>query len=63
MTEPLLTARQVAGLTLYEVARFMGTSVAMIDRTYGHLAAGSEDRARALLDAYAKLQEHGAAAR
>lgn len=41
-----------AGLTLYEVARYMGTSVAMIDRTYGHLAAGSEGRARILLDAY-----------
>jgi integrase len=41
-----------AGLTLYEVARYMGTSLAMIHRTYGHLAQGSEERARALLDAY-----------
>ena len=29
----------------------MGTSVEMIDRTYGHLAAGSEDVAAAKLDA------------
>jgi hypothetical protein len=31
----------------------MGTSAAMIDATYGHLAAGSEERARTLLGAYA----------
>ena len=31
----------------------MGTSVEMIDRTYGHLAKGAEDSARAKLDAYA----------
>jgi hypothetical protein len=31
----------------------MGTSVEMIDRTYGHLAAGSEQAARARLDAIA----------
>ena len=30
----------------------MGTSVAMIDRTYGHLAAGADDYERELLDAY-----------
>jgi hypothetical protein len=29
----------------------MGTSVAMIDRTYGHLAAGADDYERDLLDA------------
>ena len=31
----------------------MGTSVAMIDRTYGHLALDSEDAIRARLDARA----------
>jgi hypothetical protein len=31
----------------------MGTSVEMIDRTYGHLAAGSEQAARDKLDAVA----------
>ena len=27
-----------AGISLYELARFMGTSVRMIDQTYGHPA-------------------------
>jgi hypothetical protein len=31
----------------------MGTSIAMIDRTYGHLARDSEDSIRARLDARA----------
>ncbi len=30
----------------------MGTSVEQIDRTYGHLALDSKDRAIAMLDAY-----------
>ena len=30
----------------------MGTSVEMIDRTYGHLAPDAEDYERLLLDAY-----------
>lgn len=42
-----------AGLSIFELARYMGTSVDMIDRTYGHLAHGSEDLARAKLDAHA----------
>jgi integrase len=42
-----------AGLSIFELARYMGTSVEMIDRTYGHLARGSEDLARAKLDAHA----------
>ncbi len=42
-----------AGLSIFELARYMGTSVDMIDRTYGHLARGSEDVARAKLDAQA----------
>jgi integrase len=42
-----------AGLSLFEVARYAGTSVQMIDRVYGHLTRGSEERARSLLDAHA----------
>lgn len=42
-----------AGLSIFELARYMGTSVDMIDRTYGHLARGSEELARAKLDAHA----------
>jgi len=30
----------------------MGTSVEMIDRTYGHLAADAEDYERGLLDTF-----------
>jgi integrase len=42
-----------AGLSIFELARYMGTSVRVIDRTYGHLVRGSEDRARAKLEARA----------
>jgi integrase len=42
-----------AGLSIFELSRYMGTSVEMIDRTYGHLAQGAEESARARLDAYA----------
>jgi integrase len=35
-----------AGLGSFEVARFMGTSVRMVDLTYGHLVSGSELDAR-----------------
>jgi integrase len=53
-----------AGLSIFELARYMGTSVEMIDRTYGHLAQGAEQAARAKLDAaYARRLGHvGAAA-
>jgi integrase len=40
-----------AGLSIFELARYMGTSVEMIDRTYGHLARGAEESASAKLDA------------
>jgi hypothetical protein len=38
---------------IFDVARYAGTSVQMIERTYGHLAKGSEEHARRLLAAYA----------
>jgi hypothetical protein len=38
--------------SLFSLARRMGTSVDMIDRTYGHLAPDAEDYERALLDVY-----------
>jgi integrase len=41
-----------AGVSLFTLSRRMGTSVEMIDRTYGHLAADAEEYERALLDAY-----------
>ncbi len=39
-----------AGVSLFSLSRRMGTSVEMIDRTYGHLAADAEDYERGLLD-------------
>jgi integrase len=41
-----------AGVSLFTLARRMGTSVQMIDRTYGHLAPDAEDYERGLLDAF-----------
>jgi integrase len=43
-----------AGLGSFEVARFMGTSVRMVDLTYGHLVSGSELEARRRLNEWAK---------
>jgi hypothetical protein len=36
---------------VFAVSRFMGTSIAMIDRHYSHLANDSRDHAVAVLDA------------
>jgi integrase len=41
-----------AGVSLFELARFMGTSVEQIDRTYGHLLPDAIDRTRAALDSF-----------
>jgi integrase len=41
-----------AGVSLFTLSRRMGTSVAMIDRTYGHLASDAEEYERSLLDAF-----------
>ena len=39
-------------VSLFALSRRMGTSLAMIDATYGHLAPDAEERERELLDAY-----------
>ena len=44
------TEALAAGVSIFELARLMGTSVKMIDGTYGHLARDSEDAIRARLD-------------
>lgn len=44
------TEALAAGVSIFQLARLMGTSVKMIDRTYGHLAHDSEDQLRHLLD-------------
>lgn len=41
-----------AGMSIFTLARRMGTSVQMIDATYGHLARDADDQDRVLLDAY-----------
>ena len=43
-----------AGLSVFEVSRYAGTSLAMISSVYGHLALGHEANARARLDAFAR---------
>jgi integrase len=42
-----------AGIPVFAVSRFMGTSIAMIDRHYGHLADDGREHAVTLLDALA----------
>jgi integrase len=42
-----------AGVSVFAVSRFMGSSLAMIDRHYGHLARDSREHAVSLLDALA----------
>jgi integrase len=44
-----------AGVPLFELARFMGTSVDQIDRTYGHLLPDALERTRSALDAFVEL--------
>ncbi len=54
------TMSLAAGVSLFTLARRMGTSVAMIDATYGHLAPDAEEYERGLLDAYdAKTEAFG----
>jgi integrase len=41
-----------AGVPLFELAKHMGTSVRMLDSTYGHLTPDSHDRHRERLESY-----------
>ena len=50
------TEALAAGVTIFELARLMGTSVAMIDRTYGHLARDSEAAILVRLEARASTE-------
>src|SRR5215472_7100463 len=45
------TEALAAGVSIFELARLMGSSVKMIDKTYGHLARDSEEAIRARLNA------------
>ena len=44
-----------AGMNTFALARRMGTSVQMIDNTYGHLISDSMERETALLDDFDNL--------
>jgi hypothetical protein len=48
----LATWRLAAGMSISTLARRMGTSVQMIDDTYGRLARDADDEDRGLLDAF-----------
>ena len=48
-----------AGIPATDVARFGGTSLAMLERTYAHLLTSSAESARARLDAFAADQRQG----
>ena len=52
-----------AGISIFELARFMGCGVRVIDGTYGHLVRGAEHRAREKLDARAEQEQTDAAMR
>ena len=42
-----------AGISTFDLSRFMGASLTMIDRHYGHLARDGREHAAALLDSLA----------
>ena len=52
-----------SGIPATDVARFGGTSLAMLERTYAHLLTSSAESARARLDAFAAEQEQAAESR
>ena len=52
MRHTLATWSLAAGMNILTLARRMGTSLQMIDATYGHLAQDAEDQDRDLLDAF-----------
>jgi integrase len=58
MRHTFATWSLAAGMSIFTLARRMGTSVQMIDQTYGHLARDAEDQDRGLLDAYDNGRGH-----
>jgi integrase len=52
MRHTYATMSLAAGVSLFSLSRRMGTSLDMIDRTYGHLAPDAEAVELALLNAY-----------
>ncbi len=53
------TEALAAGISTFELARLIGSSIEMIERTYGHLARDSEAQIRARLEAGAvSVEQH-----
>jgi integrase len=50
-----------AGISTFDLSRFMGASLTMIDRHYGHLARDRREHAAALLDSLAADEAAAAA--
>jgi integrase len=46
-----------AGISTFDLSRYMGASLTMIDRHYGHLGRDGRDHAINLLDSYSKPDE------
>jgi integrase len=59
MRHTFATWSLAAGMSIFTLARRMGTSLQMIDRTYGHLAQDAEEQDRDLLDAYDVTARNG----
>jgi integrase len=45
-----------ANVPIFDVSRYAGTSLGQIERTYGHLVAGSAESTRARLDAFREYE-------
>ena len=45
-----------AGISTFDLSRYMGASLTMIDRHYGHLARDGREHAIRLLDSYAEVK-------
>lgn len=58
MRHTFATWSLAAGMSIFTLARRMGTSVQVIDATYGHLARDADDHDRGLLDAYDEACGH-----
>ena len=58
MRHTFATWSLAAGMSIFILARRMGTSVPVIDATYGHLARDADGNDRELLDAYDEARGH-----
>ena len=58
MRHTFATWSLAAGMSIFTLSRRMGTSVQMIDATYGHLAHDAEDKDRGLLNAFDGISGH-----